>query len=89
MYVNDLILLRKSDVIINKDIRLMKDIIKMEDMVEVKYYLRVNVKRDQNKIELTQPQLMKQILQEVVLPENAKSVNMPAITTKHLNRWLH
>ena len=89
MYVDDLILLHKSDQVIDNEIKLMKNIFKMEDMGEVKDYLGVNVQQYDNKIELTQPQMIEQIIKDVGLPPHAKSVHMPAMTTKHLNRCLH
>ena len=50
----------------------MKNIFKMEDTGEVKDCLGVNVKQEDNRIELTQPQLIEKIPHDVGLPKHTK-----------------
>ena len=86
MYVDDLIIFNKSNDIIDKQVKDMQRIFKMEDLGNVDEYLGVKVQGNDNKIYLTQPQLIQQIIDDVKLPKGSKPVSIPAMPTKTLMR---
>ena len=64
----------------------MKNVFKMEGMGAVNDYLGVKIHQQDNKIVLTQPQLIKQIIKDMRLPKGTKTFQVPAIVTKILTR---
>lgn len=60
----------------------------VEDMRMMKDYLGVSIKEKERMMTLTQPQLIDEILKDVGIGKNVKSVPIPAMPTKILYRFL-
>jgi hypothetical protein len=90
VYTDDGIFASISKEEIDKAIREMKQHFNLEDQGDIKDYLGVNVERMANgDIKLTQPHLIKQIVDELKLPLRSAGRSTPANSTKILQREEH
>ena len=86
MYVDGLIILHQDKNRFDHMIKMMKNVFKMKDMGNLDNYLVVNIQRQENKVILTQPQLIEQIIKNVKLPAGTKPVFAPEMATKILTK---
>jgi hypothetical protein len=88
LYVDDGIFLSPSKKAIDQCIQELKDAdFDIEDQGDICDYLGVQVHKDKKgKIHLTQPQLIKSIIQDMQFQDNTKERLTPALSTKILNR---
>ena len=90
VYTDDGIFASISKEEIDKAIREMKQHFNLEDQGDIKDYLGVNVEQMANgDIKLTQPHLIKQIVDELKLPLRSAGRSTPANSTKILQREEH
>jgi hypothetical protein len=88
LYVDDGIFLSPSKKAIDQCIQELKDAdFDIEDQGDICDYLGVQVHKDKKgRIHLTQPQLIKSIIQDMQFQDNTKERLTPALSTKILNR---
>ena len=88
MYVDDLIVLNKSNKVINDEIKTMRTIFNMEDIGNINDYLGVKVSRTSRSINLTQPHLIEQLIADVKIKESVDPTKVPAFCTRIIGRGL-
>ena len=88
MYVDDLIVLNKSNKVINDEIKTMRTIFNMEDIGNINDYLGVKVSRTSGSINLTQPHLIEQLIADVKIKESVDPTKVPAFCTRIIGRGL-
>ena len=88
-YVDDGIMLCSDEEKINQEIKALSEECKIEDKGQIEDYLGVNVNYRQDKyIELTQPQLIDEILNDLGLDVKDTIRETPALSSKILHRHL-
>lgn len=88
-YVDDGIMIGPSESEIDEEIKLLSKECKIEDKGQLEDYLGINVHyRDDTSIELTQPQLIDEILNDLQLSMKDSIRETPALSSKILHRHL-
>ena len=86
MYVDDLLIFDLTDNKISTVIQDLKSVFDLEDMGRVTDFLGVNVSVTASEIKLTQPQLIKSIVDDLRLLSNKSFPQTPSLTSRILQR---